>query len=149
MRNYKIKLYAAIARKIDAYHSARLSDEIKHAATGEPWEEVHREHAEDLILDYFPHGSGIDGATEIDIDKSHGQRLIIYSSYHCMNEYGSYTHWIDYTITVKPCLLFGYDLNIRGNFSKPRDCQNVKEYLYQVYNDTLDQDVDPYPHIKD
>jgi len=138
-----MKLYQAIARSIAAHDNCADSD-LK-TENGDNWEDIHAENAEALI-ENFPHGSGLDGETSIDWYKSHSQRIVINSSYHCMDN-GMYTHWIDFSLTITPDLSLGYNMNIKGNFSKPRDCQHLKEYLYEIFGYALDQDVEPHPGL--
>lgn len=86
----------------------------------------------------LPHGSGIDGETGIDIDRSRSDRVVVYGSYHCMNDGGFYTDWIEYTVRIKPSLAFDFDLLIVGNFGKRQD---VKEYLYDLYSGVFSEDI--------
>ena len=98
------------------------------------WEENHEETINNIIKS-LPHGSGIDGVTKIDLDKSTPDKIIIYSEYHCMNENGYYDGWVDFTITIKPSLQFGIDLNITGNFGSKN--QDLKDHLYETFDSDL------------
>ena len=91
----------------------------------------------ETILEYIekyilPHGSGIDGDSEIDWYNSKSDKFVIHSSYHVMID-GYYDGWIDYTVTVKPSW---HDINLRitGEFGKNQD---IKDYLYEVYGSLL------------
>jgi len=86
----------------------------------------------------LPSGSGIDRGTRIDIEKSSRNRIVLKSSFHCMDKFGYYTHWIDFRVVVTGSLLHGFDLNIRGPFGKE---QTLKDYLYDVFNFALDEEV--------
>ena len=86
----------------------------------------------------LPHGSGIDAENDIDVDKSNEKRILVYASYHAMNENGYYDGWIDYTVKATPAF-DGIELSITGNFGKYQD---VKEYLYEIYHAALTEEVD-------
>ena len=80
----KRKLYQIIASKIVAMKNCVEMHNHE-------WYPKHREAIEQLVKDYFPHGSGIDGSHgEFDYDKSNDKRLVFYSSYHFMNDGGYY-----------------------------------------------------------
>ena len=89
------------------------------------------------IISSLPHGSGIDGRTELD-DKSTGDKIIINSEYHCMNEGGYYDGWINFRLTITGSLMFGFNLNITGNFGKYQD---VKDYLHEIFSYDLALDI--------
>jgi len=83
------------------------------------------------IINSLPHGSGIDGKTEIDLDVSTADRIVIHSSFHVMDSDGYYTHWIDFTVIIKPSLQFDFELNITGKFG--RDQQDLKDYIADTF----------------
>ena len=126
-----MKTYISLARA----KAARLNC-IK--TNNKEWEEKHEETIE-KIIDNLPHGSGIDGKTEFDYENSNEERLRIYSEYHYMNENGYNDGWVNFTITIKPSLLFGYDMKIAGNFGKYAD---VKDYLYDTFSAALNEEID-------
>ena len=113
-------LYQQLATRIDAFHRCAETDNAE-------WYEKHLD-AILAMVDYLPHGSGIDGDTRIDLERSNGNKIIITSQYHAMDDNGYYDGWIDFTITVKPSLMFGIELNITGNFGRYQD---IKAYLEQ------------------
>lgn len=102
------------------------------------WQDKHEETIENIIKS-LPHGSGIDGVTKIDLEKSTAEKIVIYSEYHCMNEDGYYDGWVDFIITIKPSLQFGINLNITGNFGKN---QELKDYLYETFDSDLREPYD-------
>jgi hypothetical protein len=115
-------LYQELARKV----SARLNCVVSH---NEEWEDKHGEDIRQLV-ELLPHGSGIDGSTTLDYDKSNGNRIIILSEFHTMDKHGFYGKWISYKVTVTPSLTCGIDLTIVGDFGK---CADIKDYLYETY----------------
>ena len=84
----------------------------------------------DEIIDNLPHGSGIDGKTEIDLDKSNSNRIVIHSEFHHMNDGGFYDGWSNFTIVIKPSLAFDFDLEIKGAFGKYQDTRGYLEELF-------------------
>lgn len=124
-----MKLYAKLAGLVDA--------RLNCLKTGNEWAEKHEETILKLVSDNMPHGSGFDSGTQIDLGKSTGSKLVFHTSYHHMNDNGMYDGWTDHTVTVKPSLMFGFDLNISG-----RDRNGFKEYAYEVFSNCLSEDVD-------
>jgi len=100
------------------------------------WEDRHEEEIEKIIK-LLPHGSGLDCSTVLIYEKSTGNKIIILSGYHAMDEMGGYTRWITFKLTIKASLMFGYNITITGNFGKDQD---IKEYLHDVYNECLTTD---------
>jgi len=82
------------------------------------------------IIDSLPHGSGIDSDITL-MDASTGEKIVIESSYHCMNDGGYYDGWINFRLTITGSLMFGFNLNITGNFGKHQD---VKDYLHEIFS---------------
>ena len=94
---------------------------------------------DNIMKNVLPHGSGIDDGCSFNYNKSQNNRLVINSAYHCMNENGYYDGWVDFTVVLTPDFELDYTLNIRGNFGK---YGHVKDYLYQIFGDSFDQEVD-------
>lgn len=125
-----MKLFTAIARALHAQQSCEKSGNAE-------WFTRHGERIEDLIRQFLPHGSGIDAGIKFDFDASKVDRLVFNFGFHHMNEGGFYDGWTDHSIIVRPSLAFGIDLRITG-----RDRNAIKEYLYDVFNFAMSQDVD-------
>ena len=130
MRTEPKPLYWHLASSIDA----RLN-----CANGKnpEWFEKHEETIEQFAKDFLPSGSGIDSGCTIDLDKSNGEKIVIHTSYHHMNDGGYYDGWTEHTITVVPSLQFDFTLNISG-----RNRNMVKEYLYDVFREALSDSID-------
>jgi hypothetical protein len=58
-----------------------------------------------------------------------------------MNDDGSYTGIVDYRVIITASLQFGFNVNIVGNFSSNNDAYGVKEYLFDLYDFALREDV--------
>lgn len=82
--------------------------------------------------DRFPQGSGFDAGTELDLEKSTGERLVFTTSFHHMNDGGYYDGWTEHTVTVRPSLEMGYQLTVSG-----RDRNEIKEYIAEIFSDIL------------
>jgi len=122
------KLYQSIATALVAWKNC-LNMDVR-----SDWEDKWDD-AIDNYVNQLPHGSGIDGTTVFDRDRSNDSRLIFSIDYHCMNENGFYDGWITYTIVVKPSLSFGMTVTVKG-----RDYNGSKDYLADVFDAAFDQD---------
>ena len=89
----------------------------------------------DNLTELLPHGSGIDSGCQIDLDKSHAEKLVIHTSFHHMNDGGFYDGWTEHTITVTPSFS-GINLRISGP-----NRNDIKEYLYDTFDYILRADV--------
>lgn len=125
----KGKLYQVLASKIDA--------RLRCGETGNG--EWFNRHKDDILklTDELPHGSGIDGENKIDLDKSTGEKIVIHTSFHHMNENGYYDGWTDHTLTVRPSLIHGFTMSISG-----RDRNGIKDYLYECFSYDLNREVE-------
>jgi hypothetical protein len=83
----------------------------------------------------LPSGSGFDSGTKINLDKSTGEKIILETSYHHMDEYGSYIGWTDHIITVTPSLQFGFNLKVSG-----RDIRDTRDYIGETFQYVLDSE---------
>ena len=91
-------LYAELASAIEARQNcARLTPD--NAMHNPEWFDRWTERINDLV-DLLPSGSGIDTGTEIDLDRSTGEKIVLYLSFHHMND-GFYSGWTDHTVIVR------------------------------------------------
>lgn len=91
-----------------------------------------------LIRNHMPSGSGIDSGTKIDLGRSNGNALRFSFGFHHMDENGYYDGWTQHELVVKPAF-DGLSLHITGP-----DRNQIKEYLYQVYDAALNE---PAPEL--
>lgn len=129
-----MKLYQAIARNIN--NSINHQDER---------DNVWIDNLEIIINDHFPSGSGFDGETYIDIEKSTAEKIVIYTEYHHMNENGYYDGWSRLKIVVKPSLLWDYSFKITGikrKYSIDRD------YFMDIIGDFLEKEIETKAKVK-
>lgn len=139
-------LYRALARLVDARNrclanleSAKQRNDKASMLHWAEMSETHAERAEALAKAYLPSGSGIDNGTQIDLERSRPDRLVLTTSFHHMNDGGCYDGWTEHDVVVTPSLQHGIDLRITG-----RDRNDVKGYLADVFHDALITEIDPY-----
>lgn len=92
------------------------------------WYQRHTVYAKRIMKAFAPSGSGIDAGTHLDLDRSTGEKLVFTTSYHHMDENGSYDGWTEHDVIVKASLIFGLDIKITG-----RDRNDIKDYLHDVF----------------
>lgn len=121
-----MKVYQSLSKAIEArLNCIKLGNDDWY----DKWEEDINK-----MIDSLPHGSGIDGKTELD-EKSTSEKIIITSEYHCMNEGGYYDGWINFKLVLTGSLQFGFNLAITGNFGKYQD---IKDYLHEMFSYAFD-----------
>lgn len=118
------KLYQAIASSLQARENC-----IK--AGNAEWRDRHEETLK-AFQEELPSGSGIDNATQIDLDASRPERIVLNFAYHHMNDGGMYDGWTEHTAIITPSLAFGFNMRITG-----RDRNSIKEYLHDILYDAL------------
>jgi hypothetical protein len=131
----KERLYAALAQLVGAYQRC-LSDKDQ-----AEWAYRHKARIRELCDKHMPHDSGLDAdrSGRLDLEHSTEERLVFWADFHHMDENGYYDGWTDYTVKVDPSLAFGFTLRITG-----RDRNDIKEYLHQVFNAALSEEVEMY-----
>lgn len=122
-----MRLYQTLASKVCAYHNCLDRPEMG------DWEARHGDDIKQLAKNFLPSGSGFDSGTEVDLDRSTGEKLVVSTSFHHMDEHGGYDGWTEHTVTVRPSLQHGFLLTIGG-----RDRNGIKDYIGEVFNDCLD-----------
>ena len=120
-------------RKLAALVAARLNciDGSVLAGANE-WKVKHEEAIRKLVREHMPRGSGIDSGTTIDLDASTTEKLVFDTSFHHMDEHGSYDGWTEHRITVRASLVFTIDLKISGP-----NRNEIKDYLHDVFREAL------------
>ena len=124
----KRTLINAIASTLDAYRSCIKSG-------NEEWEYKHR----DLLKEYedmLPSGSGVDNGTQIDIQRSKNDKIVLHTAFHHMDEGGGYDGWTEHSIVITPSLVFGFHMKITG-----RDRNGIKDYLAEMFNSALSEEI--------
>lgn len=111
-------LYRELSATIQAYKNCLAAN-----PQNTEWAKKHRETLMRLV-DLLPYGSGIE-SLEVDFEKSHLEKIIVYLSFHHMNADGFYCGYTDHTITITPSFHDGVNLRISGS-----NRQDIKEYLH-------------------
>lgn len=128
-------LYRELASLFQAYLTCSTHTGVDHP-NGIDWAAKHRESIETLCNEFMPSGAGIDCGTKFDFDASKLDKLVLTFSYHHMNDVGMYDGWTEHTLTIRPSLSFDFVTHISG-----RDRNQIKDYLYDVYQEALRQKV--------
>jgi len=129
------KVYEQIIGLLYAIDNCKVQNNDK-------WQEKHENNLELIEKNILPDGSGIDSGCTINREKSNKQKLVIDSAFHLMNNQGFYDGWIKFQVIVKPCLLFGFDINIKGQFSRRPKYSDLKIYLNELFGDCLNMLID-------
>lgn len=100
------------------------------------WTSNEAEKIEDLIKNHFPHGSGFDGQTWLDIDKSKPEKLIFFTEFHHLTENGYYDGWSTMKALVRPSLRYGFGLKLTGIKRKYRFDRDYFEDVINLFLET-------------
>ncbi len=102
------------------------------------WKIKHEQNIEQIARDLLPSGAGIDSGSHVDLDRSNGDRIVITTSYHHMNDGGYYDGWTEHTVSVRPSFLSnGIDVAISG-----RNRNDIKDYLCDTFLTSLAETVE-------
>jgi len=123
------KLYQALAGAVDAHHTCVAHNNAECAVK-------HKKALKKLTDGFLPSDSGVNGSTKLDVNKSTGEKLVLYTSFHHMNDSGMYNGWTEHVVTVRASLIHGVLLTISG-----RNRNQIKDYLYEVYDAALREEV--------
>jgi hypothetical protein len=86
----------------------------------------------------LPSGSGFDNGSVIVKAESDSHKIIIETSFHHMDENGSYDGWTEHRLIIKPNLAFGFRLIVGG-----RDRNDIKSYIAEAFDSALREEIDP------
>lgn len=103
----------------------RISAELLRRHLFEPGHPTERE-----ISNHAPSGSGFDNGTKL-CETSTPGRLVFLTSFHHMNDYGTYIGWTTHSVVVTPCFT-GFNLRVTG-----RNKRGVKEYIADTFHHWL------------
>lgn len=132
----RVPLYRALASALEARENCEdYTDPRKRE-----WNRKHTARADALVRAHMPSGAGIDRGTLLDLDKSTPERLVFTFGYHHMHESGVYDGWTEHTAIVTPSLAHTIAIRITG-----RDRNQIKDYLYQTFDEALRAEVNEYP----
>ena len=92
------------------------------------------------LTEFLPSGSGFDSGTTIDVGLSTPEKLVFQTSFHAMDEYGSYDGWTDHMVTAQPSFVLGVVIDEPDN-DNPID---IMEYVAETFDESLRQKVEAY-----
>jgi len=92
----------------------------------------------ELKADDLPHGSGIDADYCIEYKKN---RIVVYNSYHYMNEMGFYMGWIDFKLSIPRDKPRDFKLSFQTNSTGYYWVNSImlREYLEELYAYAIDE----------
>ena len=128
-----MKVYQKIALTFNAYQQCIKNENIT-------WQNKYEETIKEVIKT-LPSGSGIDKPIKFDFEKSNFDKIILYSSYHVIDEDGYYDGWIDFDVIIKPDWI-DFKMKIQGKFSNYGKCKadSIKNYIYDTFDYALNKD---------
>lgn len=91
---------------------------------------------EDLIdnvaRNYLPSGSGFDGGSRVNMERSKPNRIVIDTAFHHMSEHGYYDGWSEHSVIITPSLVWGYEIRVTG-----RNRNEIKDYIGEAFQHAL------------
>ena len=124
-------LYSELASTVNAMHTCERNPQ----QYGE-WTAKHADRISELVREHMPSGSGFDCGTHMDVEASHGEKLVFTTSFHHMDDNGYYCGWTEHTIVVTPSFS-GFNLRISG-----RDRNGIKDYIHDAFSMALKTELD-------
>lgn len=121
--------YQCLGVAFQAYKNCIVSNDFTNL---EKWETVIND-----IVESLPTGSGIDGETTFDFEKSKVDKLIINSEFHFMDNNGFYDGWGTFRIIISPDWR-GFNMNVSCKFPKKYK-MILQDYLYDTFSYDLEQ----------
>ena len=113
-----------LASLVNAYHNCVKSNNTT-------WINNHEDSINEMCK-LLPHGSGIDGKCQIQLENCKNDKLCFFVEFHHMNNTGYYTGWTEHNIIITPSLQFGFNIKITG-INK----NDIKTYLTDVFSDVF------------
>lgn len=87
----------------------------------------------EILANYMPHGSGIDGTWYIE---EKGRYFHASCSYHMMDDAGYYVGWYDFYVKVPKDQPQKFNITVEGH---DEDADWLETYLTDVISDTMDE----------
>jgi hypothetical protein len=126
----QMKTYQTLARAIGARERCIMSNNTEWR---DKWTALI-----DALVKEFPHGSGFDDGTKIDLNRSDDNCLMFDTAFWHMNENGVYDGWTGHCVIVRANLAMGYTLKITGS-----NRNSIKEMIAECFANILDADSTP------
>ena len=87
----------------------------------------------------LPSGAGFDNGTRINVELSGDDVVVLETSFHHMNDQGSYIGWTDHTVTIQPSFN-----SVTMQINKHNQ-NTIKDYIAEVFDHCLTQEYTPEP----
>lgn len=101
------------------------------------WRDRHTERMHKLAKLFLPSGSGFDSGSSVRVVECTGEKLVLATAFHHMNNDGYYTGWTHHNVVVTPSLSSDFIVKITG-----RDKNNIKDYIGEVFHTALGEEID-------
>lgn len=108
-----------LANLVQAVQSENISPE---------WVDKHTISIEEM-LKALPHGSGIDGKCEIQMELCQRDKLVFLVEFHHMDEHGGYDGWTYHNLILRPSFIHEFTITVTG-----KNRNNIKEYLHDLFH---------------
>jgi hypothetical protein len=80
------------------------------------------------LAEKFPYGSGFNNGCSIDLEKSNGEKIVIKTAFHHMDENGYYDGWTEHTVIITPSLQYGFNVKVTG-----KNKNQIKDYIFEIF----------------
>lgn len=80
----------------------------------------------------LPSGSGFDNGTRIDYDRSTGDKFVLTTAFHHMNDAGFYDGWTEHTVTIRPSFISRFTVEVSG-----RNRNGIKDFIADSFASAL------------
>lgn len=107
---------------------ANLVQAIKSENISPEWIDNHTETI-NKMCEALPHGSGIDGKCELQIENCGPDKLVFLVEFHHMDENGYYDGWTYHNLILTPSFIHGYHMRITG-----KNKRDIKTYLSDLFH---------------
>jgi hypothetical protein len=91
------------------------------------WRMRHEATIRQVAHDFLQSGSGFDGGTTVDLERSTGDKLVLLTAFHHMTDGGTYDGWTEHTVTVTPSF-DGVTVRVSG-----RNRNGIKDYIAETF----------------
>ena len=113
-----------LAGLVNAYHNCVKSNNTT-------WMNNHEDSINEICKE-LPHGSGIDGKCEIQLENCKDDKLVFFVEFHHMDNNGYYAGWTEHNVIITPSLQFGFNIKITG-----KNHNDIKTYLMDVFSEVF------------
>ena len=128
----KTQLYIALASLAERYQNTCRQFALSHSPMAEHChDEFYR-----LAKEHLPSGSGFDAGTKVDIESVTPRIMAFGTSFHHMDEHGSYDGWTEHVVRIH-AEFGGFELTVSG-----RDRNDIKDFIGDTFHQALTQEVE-------